>query len=142
MQIGFEIDNLISTGVHNVTDRDSITKQTPIEGAKEVLDELKKQGHSIVIFTRRDASVALETEAWLSKNKMPYDQIIFGKPRQLAIYFSSECRQFTNWTKAKEELLNYGFLLETKDSLKQKTIQSDLPVQDEKGKVQELKKHE
>ena len=137
-QIGFEIDNLICTGVDSHTNQEGKAKQTPIEGAKEVLDTLKQQGHSIIIFTRRDASVALETEAWLSKNKMPYDQIIFDKPRRLALYFSSECRQFKNWTKVKQELVDYGFLLETKESLKQRVIGVELPPQETKGKVQDL----
>lgn len=140
MQIGFEIDNLICTSVSSLTNREAIEKQTPIEGAKEVLDTLKQQGHAIVIYTKRDASVALETEAWLSKNKIPYDQIIFDKPRRLAIYFSSECRQFTSWTKVKQELLDYGFLQETKESLRQKTIGAQLPPQDTTGKVQDLTK--
>ena len=139
MQIGFEIDNLICTTVKSLTNREDISKQVPFDGAKETLDELKKQGHSIVIYTRRDASVALETEAWLSKNKIPYDQIIFGRPRQLSIFFANDCRQFINWSKVKEELIKYGFLKETAETMRTKIIQTELPVQDETGKVQELK---
>lgn len=140
MYIAFEVDSVISSPVKKLTDRESIEQQTAIDGAKEVLDEIRKQGHQIVIYTKRDSSTALETEAWLKKNKMPYDQIIFGRARNTMIFFSPDSRQFVNWKGVKEELIRNGFLVNKKQEEEDKIIKTDLPSHDSQGSIQDLKK--
>ncbi len=137
MNIGFELDSLICTPIKQMTDVSSIPVQTIIEGAKEMLDELKSQGHKIILYTHRNVSTALETEAWLSKNRVPYDQIIFDRPRMMVMYFAEDCRQFKSWNGVKDELVKYGVI---KDIDKEKkTIQSIAVKPSSDGKEQKLK---
>ena len=114
MRIGLEIDNLISSPATSLTDFEAIAKVTPIDGAKEVMDGIREQGHQIVLFTSRDMSTALETERWLDKNKIPYDMIIYNRPR-MNICYSTDFKEFNGWEKTKEELVQRGFLQEKKD---------------------------
>ena len=62
----------------------------PVKGVKEALETLKKEGHTLYIFSTRtnklfqkkDAPDAKKTMvAWLEKHKIPYDKIwTWGKP--------------------------------------------------------------
>lgn len=61
---------------------DDILKVKPFNDKIEIVKNLKKRGHSIVIFTRRGI---LEngrelTIEWLKKYKIPYDELITDKP--------------------------------------------------------------
>lgn len=47
----------------------------PIPGAKVALDELKRAGWTIIIYTSRPATATLKQ--WLEKHKIPYDAINF-----------------------------------------------------------------
>jgi len=58
-------------------------------GAKETLKELKHMGYTILIITSRPfeehKSLFKQTTDWLSKNKLPYDGIIFGKNKYVEV---------------------------------------------------------
>lgn len=136
MNLGFELDSIICTPVKQMTDIESIASQEVIEGAKEMLNEIKTQGHRIVIYTHRNVSTALETEAWLSKNRIPYDQIIFDRPRNMIMLFAEDCRQFKSWKDVKDELVRYGLL---KEIDKTSVIQSSIQKPSSQGKEQKLK---
>ena len=135
--IGFEIDSIVSTPITHLTDLAEVSTQKLIEGAKDVILELKKQGHKIVFYTRRDVSTALATESWLDKNKIPYDQITFNRPHTTTIFFSENSRRFTTWDNVVSELRAIGVYkdpilpTDNNDSLNQ--------VENTTGGVQKLK---
>lgn len=61
--------------------------QTPMDGAKELLDEMVTKGHQIILTTWRGNGVFPDnhpvysesaTRIALEKNKIPFDQILFG----------------------------------------------------------------
>jgi len=139
MRIGFELDGVISTPVKSLTDLSGIAEQKVLEGVKEVLKMLKDSGHDIVIFTKRDVSTALDTERWLDKNKIPYDQIMYNRPSSMALFFTDNNRQFVSWTGVKNELVKYGVLQENEKTQAVKTIRVELPTQSDKGNIQKLK---
>lgn len=113
MRIGFEIDGILCWQVPGaVTDMGSVGKLAVIEQAKELLLDIRTSGHQIILYTTRDSSMALETEAWLSKNGIPYDAIIFNRPRMMSLFFAPDARQFTSWDTTRSELTRHGFLQE------------------------------
>ena len=82
----------------------------PKPNAIKIINNLKKDGHEIVIYTSRHmktcdnnvgkivAKQGLNLLKWLNKNKIPYDEICFGKP--LAdIYIDDKAEKFINWNK-------------------------------------------
>ncbi len=94
---GFDIDGVLSqwlqiNGVdyYSLTDeqRDGgwesggILELEPVPGAREVLEQLKSQGKTIVLITARKiwlyGRVEHETHQWLKKHGMLYDRLFFG----------------------------------------------------------------
>ena len=56
------------------------TPTTPLEGAKESLDKLVKDGWKITIYTARSWSDYQRIESWLDEHQIPHRRIICGKP--------------------------------------------------------------
>lgn len=137
MNIGFELDSIICTPIKQMTDISAISEQTVLEGAKEMLNEIKAQGHRVIVYTHRNVSTALETEAWLSKNRVPYDQIIFDRPRMMVMLFAEDCRQFKSWNGVKDELIKYGIMKDLE--AEKKTIQASIQKPSSQGQEQKLK---
>lgn len=96
MNIGVELDDVISSALSNYTALTEVASTKVLEGSKEALDKIKAMGHVIVIYTSRDASLGPDTEIWLQRNKIPYDKIIFNKP-VLDINIDKKCCKFENW---------------------------------------------
>lgn len=96
----------------------------PVDGAIKKLQELKKNGHYIILFTARNMktqnanigrvvqNIGLQTLQWLEKHQVPYDEIYFGKP-WADIYIDDNAFRFNTWN----EIDNCG---------------SNLPVSNEK----------
>lgn len=59
------------------------------EGAKELLDELKRRGYQILIITSRPfdshKSLFKQTVDWLQNGELQYDGIIFGKEKYVEV---------------------------------------------------------
>ena len=53
---------------------------TPKEGVREALEKLKNEGNKIIIYSARTWAEYEMTESWLKRNKIPYDQLVLGKP--------------------------------------------------------------
>jgi len=80
----------------------------PITGAIEKLNELRENGHYIIIQTARHmktchgnvgqviSRVGLITQQWLANHKVPYDEIYFGKP-WAEIYIDDNAFRFSDW---------------------------------------------
>ena len=80
----------------------------PIDMAIEKIKKLKKNGHYIIIYTARHmktcdgnvskvlAKIGKTTLDWLERYKVPYDEIIFGKP-WADIYIDDNAFRFKTW---------------------------------------------
>ena len=78
----------------------------PIEGAREALQALRKDGWKIVLFTARHFNHWQMTVDWLARFGFEYDQIAFGKP-PARYYIDDRAIPFNgNWDAVKKHLEN------------------------------------
>lgn len=96
MIIAIELDNIIASPVSNFVALNEVEKCEVKSLSKESLEDLKKLGHTIIIYTSRDASLGPATETWLQKNKIPYNRIVFNKPR-VDLVIDRNAYKFSNW---------------------------------------------
>jgi len=75
--IGVDIDGVLARG-ECWSEKDAL-KLTPIQENIDLLYDLIHAGHHIVLYTARKEWWRAETEAWLSKNKVPYHVLVMGK---------------------------------------------------------------
>ncbi len=75
----------------------------PLRGAKEVLEKLKDQGHTIIIYSARSWNEYEMTSKWLKDNQIPYDQIILGKPVG-DYWIDDRAINFTTWDEITKKL--------------------------------------
>jgi uncharacterized HAD superfamily protein len=75
----------------------------PLPGAREGLQALRDQGHTIIIYSARSWSELRLTEAWLKEHGIPYDGIHLGKPVADRILDDRAVR-FTGWDAALKDL--------------------------------------
>jgi capsule biosynthesis phosphatase len=85
-------------------------------GAKEMLERLHRDGHTIIISTARNMqtqghnigkvmkNIGKITLQWLDENNIVYDEIFFGKPNA-DITIDDRCIRFNNWSEISEDLL-------------------------------------
>ena len=77
----------------------------PLAGAKETLDKLKEQGHTIIIYSARSWNEYEMTIKWLNDNQIPYDQVILGKPMG-DYWIDDRAVNFKSWSKINQYLDN------------------------------------
>lgn len=112
MRICFDLDGVISSirgdgeGYENVQ---------PLPGAVETMQQLKAEGHYIIIHTARRmkthnacvgrvvADIGHQTLNWLQQHEIPYDEIYFGKPHA-HIYIDDNAFRFENWNQLNRDL--------------------------------------
>jgi len=85
MKLVFNLDGVICTppkgikfGMANYID-----SCLPIEDTNEFMIWCKKNGHHITIWCERPNNLAVKvaTETWLELNQVPYDRLLFDRPR-------------------------------------------------------------
>ena len=85
MNLVFTLDGVICTppkgievGIYSYID-----SCLPIEDTNEFMIWCKKKGYHITIWAERpnDLAVKVATEAWLEVNQVPYDRLLFDKPK-------------------------------------------------------------
>jgi len=113
MRIGVDLDGTICE-LRKGTD--TYTGLKPLPGAVERLQELRDQGHEIIIMTARRmgtsggnpslavAMIGRITMNWLARYKVPFDEIHFGKPNTY-IYIDDRCVRFEGWDKITDEVI-------------------------------------
>jgi len=91
---------------------ESYDEVKPKKKAIEIVRRLKKDGHTIILYTARhmktcDANIGKVmarigdiTLAWLRRNKVPFDEIYFGKPWG-DLYIDDQALH-PKWTKIKK----------------------------------------
>ena len=72
-------------------------------GAREALNLLKEKGFILIIYSARTWAEYEMTENWLKENKVPYDQIILGKP-QGDYWIDDRAIRFRSWEKVINEI--------------------------------------
>ena len=82
----------------------------PLPGVQEKLEKWKAEGHDIVIYTARHmrtcegntgkvvARIGSLTLNWLEQHRIPYDEIVFGKPDG-DVYIDDKALTFDSWDK-------------------------------------------
>jgi len=96
MLIAVELDGIVCTSVTNFVALADVEKCDVLPGAKEALEQIKAQGHTILIYSRRDSSLGPATEVWLQKKKIPYDRVMFNKP-EYHIFIDTKNYKFDSW---------------------------------------------
>ena len=72
-------------------------------GAIESLEKLREKGYKIIIYSARTWAEYEMTENWLKENKVPYDQIILGKP-QGDYWIDDRAIRFRSWEQVINEI--------------------------------------
>ncbi len=80
----------------------SLAKVNP--GAREALNLLKKKGFILIIYSARTWAEYELTIDWLKRNKIPFDQLILGKP-QGDYWIDDRAIKYNNWETILEEIL-------------------------------------
>jgi len=105
MRICIDLDGVVAK-LKNVGQ--SYDELDPVPGAVEKLQQLRDNGHYIILFTARHmktcdgdvgkviARIGQKTLNWLEKHQIPYDEIHFGKP-WADIYIDDNGLRFETW---------------------------------------------
>jgi capsule biosynthesis phosphatase len=87
----------------------------PLPGSVEFINNLKSEGHYIIIHTARNmltyndslgkiiANQAPIVIDWLKKYNIPYDELLFGKP-YADYYIDDKSVEFKNWEEIKNKI--------------------------------------
>ncbi len=105
MRIVIDLDGTIaSLRKHN----QDYSEVTPLPGVVEKLTTLKEDGHYLIIYSARhmktcqgdvtlvEQKIGKKTREWLSTYKIPYDELIFGKPYG-HVYIDDLAIPFRGW---------------------------------------------
>jgi capsule biosynthesis phosphatase len=112
MRLCIDLDGTIC---YTKKDNQKYSEVKPKNGAIDVLKQLKREGHYIIIDTARHMKtcnhnvgqvIAKQGKTlfeWLDKWEIPYDEVHFGKP--LAdVYIDDKGLEFNNWEQINTEL--------------------------------------
>ena len=86
MKFVFQLDGVICTPPKGIQFGivEYVKHSKPIANAAEFMHWLRKEGHSIIIWSMRpnDLAVKFATEQWLDLHQVPYDRLIFDRPNE------------------------------------------------------------
>ncbi|TXI13457.1 MAG: hypothetical protein E6Q66_09685 [Pedobacter sp.] len=99
MQIIIDLDGTICT--EEKTYSRSLAKLN--EGAKENINALYEQGHTIIIYSARTWMEFEMTTHWLKTNEIKYHQLILGKPIG-DVWIDDRAISFKGWDQVMNEL--------------------------------------
>ncbi len=130
MRICIDLDGVISK---LKKENENYSELEPVENAKLMINELKKRGHYIIIYTARhmktcegnigliNSRIAKITLDWLKAHGIEYDEIYFGKPFA-DLYLDDNAIRFNSWNEIDVENLPIS---REKEILNQKKYNSD-----------------
>tara|TARA_S200000501_G_scaffold369066_1_gene407889 strand:+ start:878 stop:1180 length:303 start_codon:yes stop_codon:yes gene_type:complete len=99
MQLIIDLDGTLCT--EEKTFSRSMAK--PIKGAKRVIDNLKENGHTVIIYSARTWNEYEMTVDWLNKHGIQYDQLILGKPVG-DYWIDDRALNFSNWDDIEDKI--------------------------------------
>lgn len=73
-------------------------------GAYEAITKLYNDGHTIIIYSGRTWMEYEMTVDWLLKNKIPYHQLVMGKPIG-DVWIDDRALHFENWADTLKKLI-------------------------------------
>ncbi len=77
----------------------------PLDGSVDFLKQIKKDGHTIIIYSARSWAEYEMTVDWLEKFQIPFDQLVLGKP--IGDYWIDDrAIEFKGWSSVTKRLLN------------------------------------
>ena len=95
MRFVFDLDGVICTPPKGIQFGivEYIRHSKPIANAIEFIQWIKKNGHEITIWCDRpnDLAVKFATEQWLDFEQVPYDRLIFDKPKNPIYVTETPC---------------------------------------------------
>ncbi len=84
--------------------RENRHKAILLKNAKKSLDKFKKLNHTIIIYTSRGWNEYEMTFKWLKKNKIPFDQLVMGKPIG-EYWIDDRAIKFDSWNQINETII-------------------------------------
>lgn len=99
MQIIIDLDGTICT--EEKTFSRALAK--PMKNAKENINKLNSEGHTIIIYSARSWNEFELTVDWLKKNKIKYHQLVLGKPIG-DVWIDDRAIAFDNWDNVIDKL--------------------------------------
>lgn len=94
-----DIDGVLAVEQYTVP----LEQRPVISEARESMELLRRKGYKLLLCTSRIRSQKEDTLAWLDKNKIPFDDIVFGKPRGI-LYIDDRGYRFESWKKFFEDV--------------------------------------
>lgn len=80
-----------------------LEQRSVISEAQNALNLLRQKGYTILLFTSRFRSQKKATVEWLEKHCIPFDDILFGKPRGI-LYIDDRAYRFRGWKQFFEDV--------------------------------------
>ncbi len=87
-----DIDGVLAIEQCNIP----LEERAAVEGAQDAIRRLKQKGYHIILCTSRFRSQKAATIEWLERNNIPFDCIVFGKPRGI-LYIDDRGYRFRGW---------------------------------------------
>lgn len=81
-----DIDGTVCEDIKNEDGHDRMANAKPYPDVIKQVNEWHDEGHFICFFTARTTDHKTVTEAWLERNGVKFNQIIYGKPRRIGNY--------------------------------------------------------
>lgn len=113
MRIVIDLDGTICS-IKKATE--SYSDLLPLPGAAERIQQLRRDGHYIIIQTARNMAtcnsnvglvmknIAKLTIDWLEQHGIEYDELYFGKPNA-HVYIDDRALRFSDWSAISDDLL-------------------------------------
>jgi len=95
----FDMDGVICE-----LDDDDYEHRSPIGSTIYWMDQLKREGHTIIIYTGRHINNLEVTKNWLYRNAVPHDLIQFGKP-VADLYIDDKGVRYDEWVRDRKKYL-------------------------------------
>lgn len=93
-RLGIDFDGVVQVKTERV--KNFCCLEQPIDGAKEALECLKKQGYKLIIYTARPWWMKPLIKYWFNHYEIPFDKIICGKPICM-YYIDDHAIEFKDW---------------------------------------------
>ena len=89
MTIAVDLDNTLCSPISKVDAVEEIKRCRPRLGAIKLANALHQKGNCIYIYTYRELVCKKQTEKWLKKYGVKYEEIVFGQLK-VDLYFNSK----------------------------------------------------
>jgi uncharacterized HAD superfamily protein len=103
MQIIIDLDGTICTEEKQF----SRSMAEPLPGAEKMLASLVAEGNTVIIYSSRGWQEYEMTVDWLKRHRIPYSQLVMGKPIG-DVWIDDRAIRFQDWESAGKQLETIG----------------------------------